>query len=106
MKAAVPLMVTVKMRQDLRAQGFDVAAIDGMNPQEAWERLGGTPVQPTETNSEAVCPLTEAEKREYMRELGRLNERDLQASWESETDEIQRLIDATTDARPDRRGIY
>ena len=41
--AALPVMVTRKMRADLNALGYGDLAIDKMTPQEAWEKLGNMP---------------------------------------------------------------
>lgn len=46
MTAQVPVMMTSKMRQDLRTAGFSDAEIAGMTPTEAWEKLGGLPEKP------------------------------------------------------------
>lgn len=47
---SVPVMITAKMRADLKVAGYTPAQIREMTPSEAWEKLGGMPSTPTPQN--------------------------------------------------------
>lgn len=54
--AQIPIMVTRKMRGDLKAKGLTDADIDRLTPAEAWARLGGMPDQATPTDAPPASP--------------------------------------------------
>lgn len=59
MTAQIPVMITNKMRGDLRALGLSEEEISQMTPAQAWERLGGMPPagDPPSAPPEELTPL-------------------------------------------------
>ncbi|MBU1751057.1 MAG: AAA family ATPase [Chloroflexi bacterium] len=59
MTVQVPILITSKMRSDLRGRGYADGAIDAMTPAEAWAALGGIP-QPGNPQPRALHHLARA----------------------------------------------